>query len=152
MRKKSPGNKYKIIINNEIITGFIFLLLLALTALVSCSKDIVKKEDADGLNLEYCQEGLISKNTYRVIIVDPKDGSKIDVAALAKRRALISLQKYLKSDDARIVKESTAVLLNMIDRYGILRKEASGKRRDVYFFEINKNDLDKFLNDLANRR
>lgn len=152
MRKKSPENKYKIIINYEIITGFIFLLLLALTALVSCSKDIVKKEDADGLDLEYCQEGLISKNTYRVIIVDPKDGSKIDVAALAKRRALISLQKYLKSDDARIVKESTAVLLNMIDRYGILRKEASGKRRDVYFFEINKNDLDKFLNDLANRR
>lgn len=152
MRKKSPGNKFKNINNNKIITGFIFLLSFVLTALISCSKDIVKKEDADGLNLEFCQEGLISKDTYRVIIVDPKDGTKIDVTALAKRRALVSMQKYLKSDDARIVKESTAVLLDMIDRYGILRKEASGKRRDVYYFEINKNNLDKFLNDLANRR
>ena len=152
MRKKSPGNKYKKININKIISGFIFFLLLALTTLVSCSKDIVKKEDADGLNPEYCQEGLISKDTYRVIIVDPKDGTKTDVTALAKRRALISMQKYIKSDDARIVKESTAILLDMIDRYGILRKEASGKRRDVYFFEINKNNLDKFLNDLANRR
>ena len=152
MRKKSPGNKYKNIINNKIITGFIFFLILALTAMISCSKDIVKKEDAEGLNPEYCQEGLISKDTYRVIIVDPKDGTTIDVAALAKRRALISMQKYLRTDDARIVKESNAVLLDIIDRFGVLRKEASGKSRDVYFFEINKNNLDKFLNDLANRR
>ena len=102
------------------LKNYIILFIFVLAILPFCSKDTVREYNVSkGIDMEFREEGLISKDIYRVIIVEPKDknisSNKINIENLAKRRALLSLQKYLRSNNVMINRNVEVALLNLID-------------------------------------
>ncbi len=143
---------------------YCFLLLsIVLIGFSSCSKNI-KKTNATSIPLdntsstdrEYIKEGFITKDLYRIIIVEPKDEidyPKTSIEKTAKRRAFVSLQKYLSANNILPDKNINANLLNLIGEYGTI-KEAPGKSktRKVHLFEIKKSNLKQSLDNLSTTR
>ena len=66
----------------------------------------------------------------------------------AKKRALISLRKYIQNRKEITDRNTHAILMNLIDQHGQLRKENSRKDREVYIFEIKKYNLKEYLDNL----
>ncbi|MBN2040608.1 MAG: hypothetical protein JW864_11220 [Spirochaetes bacterium] len=125
------------------------LILIFILTIMACSDEQVREDKLqDKPAPEFRDEGFITDNLFRIIIVKPKDSS-YDTAIsekYAKKRALISLRKHVQSRKGKIDRNMNAALLNLIERNGELRKEKSNKDRDIYLFEIKKNNLKDYLN------
>ncbi len=140
------------------------LLLTAVAAImfISCKKDIriteepvirneepavtvepeVKLESVnteDQLLKKYEKEGFIDKSTFIVILIKPA-GSKfnqLDIENQAKKRAFVSLQNYVMSENKRLSANDKTSIVNSINNNGKLKKINDEKQsRDVYVFEI----------------
>ena len=105
---------------------------------------------------EYFKEGFISREVYRVVIVEPRDEtgfSKSEIEKKAKKRTLISLQKYLMTKEGTINQNVNAALLNLIEESGTLQDSPEKQEtRDVYLFEIKKDNLKRYVDDLVYKR
>ena len=132
---------------------------------ISCLKGVKKEGDDSHQNRlekeyasprDYQSEGFISRDLFRIIIIEPKGDQDPDSNAIenrAKRRALSSLRHYLTSKNRIIGRNVNAKLLNMINQYGTLRQETrETKGSNIYFFEVEKTDIKQFVDDLSVRR
>lgn len=131
---------------------FHLTVIIIFLSILSCSDEQIKEnEPGKSLALEFRDEGFISQNIYKIIIVKPKYKNSTDsrdTEKYAKKRALISLRKYVQSRKGKVSRNINAALLNLIDQNGKLRKESSQKNRDIYFFEIEKINLKEYINKL----
>lgn len=106
---------------------------------------------------EFEQEGFIDDSTYRLIIIEPlgagEPRSRKDLEDSARSRAISSLQKYLYAENKQVDAGTRTGLLNLVDRHGALRLvEKNNATRRVYYFEIRKEGLRRYLSDLCDRR
>ncbi len=140
--------------------GYLIYLIFIVIFLLSCStaekpkkKAVNERIDNNEDISEYDKEGFISPDLYRIVIVKPKGSGNSSIAYVkrsAKRRALVSLQKYIASNNGIISQNTKAKLLNLIDEYGELSKEDTVyESRYVYHFDIRKPDLKRAIDDLA---
>ncbi|MFW5860860.1 MAG: hypothetical protein ACOCWZ_01305 [Spirochaetota bacterium] len=129
---------------------------------ISCSKEIQKKslqadkpDDQDLMVLEYQKEGFISPDRYRVIIVVPAENCNepSSITELARKRAVLSLRKYLMSQDIPVNHNAQAYILNLVHNHGTLKKhDTSRSTRYCFFFDINKNNLKHSLDTISQQR
>ena len=134
------------------ILAFTLLVLISLFWIASWAH--LPAEHSAGEDAgEYDREGFITPDLYRVVIVKPRDSANISlkyVKRSAKSRALISLQKYIVSNNGTISQNTRAVLLNLINDHGKLNEEISRyKSRNVYHFDIKKPALKSTMDNLA---
>ncbi len=112
--------------------------------------------DDSSLPEEFKTEGFVASGIFRVVIVEPgesagKDGSNI--AREAKKRAFLSLKRYLISENRIVTPNSEASLLNLVESEGKLSPvEDKSRDRTVYFFEIKKNNVREYVDGLAPKR
>jgi hypothetical protein len=109
-----------------------------------------------GAYREYEKEGFITKNLFRVVIVEPKGGRESDINEIkktAERRALSSMEKYLVENRIMVNRNAKAVLLNLIGDHGKLKEAPlESATRTVYLFEIEKPDLKQQIDNLPRAR
>jgi len=99
--------------------------------------------------LEYDREGFISDSVYRIVIVEPKGESCRNLEAIesaARLRALSSLQKYIVSQGRPIDQNINADLISIIKHNGeFYDTHNSTGRRDIYYYDIKKNNLREYI-------
>lgn len=143
------------------------LLLAAILALAptSCKKEVrIGKPVTDKDNCpvnppllqEFMKEGFISGDTYRIVVVSPKDGvcdSPKEIENIARKRALASLQKYLMEKRNAAGHNINAEILNLINHSGTLvDTRAKCETREVYHFDIRRNNIRQYIDGLPDRR
>lgn len=150
-------------IRNNFRTALVYFLSLSFFLFVSCTKNIVVQKD-EGINQikqidkyrEYEKEGFITKDLFRVVIVEPKGGQesdKMEIKKTAERRALSSMEKYLVENRIMADRNAKAVLLNLIGDHGKLKESPlKSETRTVYFFDVEKPDLKQQLDNLPRAR
>ena len=156
--------KKSVNINNT--ARLLITLLTVLTfsiSIISCKKKQVKDEKTTNNNetgkekelpKEYRKEGFISKSLFRIIIVEPRESCPgiEEIEKTAKRRAFMSLQKYLASRNKTINQNTRAKLLNLINQNGKISKpDYDGGSRELFIFEIKKDNLIYDVNQAAAR-
>ena len=121
--------------------------------------EVIKHGETDtALREEYKREGFISSGIFRVVIVEPKEAGSDDslsrIGSTARKRAYLSLKKYLISGDRIITPNVDASLLNLVEREGklTLADEDKALTRNVYLYEIKKTDLKGYIDGLAPKR
>lgn len=121
--------------------------------------EVIKHGEPDtALKEEYKREGFISSGVFRVVIVEPKEAGSEDsfsrIGSTARKRAYLSLKKYLLSGDRIITPNVDASLLNLVEREGklTLAEEDKALTRNVYLYEIKKSDLKGYIDGLAPKR
>jgi hypothetical protein len=126
---------------------------------VKQDNEVIRHGETDTkLSEEYKREGFISAGVFRVVIVEPKDSGGGDglsrVGSTARKRAYMSLKKYLISTDRIITPNVDASLLNLVEREGklTLAEEDKALTRNVYLFDIRKPDLKGYVDGLAPKR
>ncbi len=145
-------------------------LLLAVTVLfcmvniTSCTRKVMqgpppvdKPTHRDKPFPVYDQEGFISADNYRVIIVEPRENAHREnrdaIEKSARLRALSSLEKYLISEGYSLAPSTRAKLINLIERYGTIRLvDSPNTQRIVYYYEIRKMNLKQVLHDTCRTR
>lgn len=109
-------------------------------------KNIKKKND---LEKKYLSEGFVEKDTFRVIILVPKDSSCKDQATIkyrAEKRAEASLQKFLVSKGRVIDQNTRAEILNLINNHGkLIPRNIPCRGSNVFYFDIQKKHLKRHL-------
>lgn len=139
------------------------LFYLSAIVFMSCSSDSKNVKEippADSVTEEeFADEGFISADSYRIIIVEPKEYVDSDnedyIRRAATRRAMLSIQKYLRSRNRNIDidRNVNANILNLINDYGELKMcVKQQERRNVHSFEIKKPGLRKYLDSMAQER
>jgi hypothetical protein len=144
------------------VGGAIFSLIIIGIVYVSCTgpqKPHIPPE-GDGntsfrdidLDKKFLQEGFITDELYRVVIISAKDGGNPnmqEIQSKARIRARVSLERILMADSRNYNKNSTAGILNLIENNGALYKKDIGhKNYEVYYFEITKKDLKNSLRNI----
>ncbi len=110
--------------------------------------------DTGSLDEKFLKEGFINNNYFRVVILTPKDDSSDinELESKAKKRAYVSLQKFLMSAGRQVDKNTRAELLNMINSKGSFSKKDIKQCKDsVYYYEIKRSNLKKHLKKISQR-
>ena len=141
------------------------LVMVALIALAFCSwcaapkvapPDVAAPVTPDAFCPEYDQEGFINPNLYRVVIVEPRGAGETEIRSVtekARLRALSSMQKYLLAHDRAVDQNVTAELLSLVERHGTLEdKGCASATRYIYYFNINKENLQDHLSAISRKR
>ena len=131
----------------------------------SCSKEIQKQstqlddpgsDNQEKMLLEYQKEGFISPDRYRVIIVVPAEERCDDLNEMrrkARQRAVLSLRKYLMSQDIPVTRNAQAYILNVVNNHGsLIRHQSSSSSRYCFFFDIKKDNLKYNLDHIEKQR
>ena len=132
---------------------------------ISCSKEIQKKstplddpgmEKQETMVLEYQKEGFITPDRYRVIIVVPaeeKCDNLKEMRKKARQRAILSLRKYLMSQNIPVTRNAQAFILNVVKNHGKLKThDSSSSSRHCFFFDITQNNLKHKLDNIEQQR
>jgi len=120
--------------------------------------NVMNKDKGDSIIVEsYSREGFIGNNTYRVVIVQPEGTpapGPAEITDLAKKRALQSMKNYLSSRNAILTPNHTAALLDIVQHSGKLSnvETDSSNSRKVFYFEVERDNLRNYLNELAKKR
>lgn len=134
--------------------------LIAMTS-ISCTRAVHReipetdRGERDKLVRDYVKEGFISRDTFRIVIIQPResdDGAE-SIEKSARQRAFVSLQKYLSSRNMTINKNTRAKLINLTEACGSLRlfEEKCDTRKKVYLFEIKKANLKQYVDTIAEK-
>ena len=105
----------------------------------------------------FSQEGFISSDLFRVVIVKPAEaeGNHISqVESLGKKRAYMTLKNHLLSQERIITPNVDAKLLNLVSNYGKIRsvnKDAI-TTRNVFYYEIERENLKSYIERMAQHR
>ncbi|MBN1534636.1 MAG: hypothetical protein JXA20_18325 [Spirochaetes bacterium] len=107
------------------------------------------------IDLVYQQEGFVSRDTFRVVIVAERNVGDADLATIrdnARKRSLTTLQKYLQSSNRNVTQNTTAQLLNLIEEKGnLVRKDDITEKNTVFFFDVEKRDIRRYLDSISRR-
>lgn len=142
---------------------FIFFMILTFISFNSCRKEVVVQKDVGVTQIkqlekyrEYEKEGFITKDIFRIVIVEPKGGKESDkkeIEKTAESRALSSMEKYLVENGIMADRNANAVLLNLIGDHGTLKESPlESATRTVYLFDVEKPDLKQQLDNLPKAR
>ena len=143
----------------------LFSTCMAMIFSFSCSKEIQKQstqlddpgsDNQEKMLLEYQKEGFISPDRYRVIIVVPAEERCDDLNEMrrkARQRAVLSLRKYLMSQDIPVTRNAQAYILNVVNNHGsLIRHQSSSSSRYCFFFDIKKDNLKYNLDHIEKQR
>lgn len=156
----------------------IFIIALAAGSLLACARnaktdsgsskkhpdqsdsDKRSSEDDSGFSADfkrrYLTEGFISDNTFRVIIVATKDESTTDpesVRSRAQKRALSSIEKYLRSSEQRMDTNTRARILGLVNASSTFyRKDVGSEQQHVYYLDVTKDNIKAYIRRLAGDR
>lgn len=114
-------------------------------------------EEKDSLKEVFSREGFISRDLFRVVIVRPaeSDGNHISqVEKLGQKRAYMTLKNHLLSQERIITPNVEAKLLNLVNNYGKVScmNNDTCVTRKVFYFEIRKENLQSYIDRMAQRR
>lgn len=152
----------------------IMMTILSFAFIVSCSKpmqkpgqedlpqknDIEQTQDSDSsaripFDEKYLREGFITNDEFRVVIViasEDESTSDDEIKEKAKNRAFVTLQKFLRSNNRSVDKNTNAELLNLINTKGsFVRKGFEGYKDNVYYLEIKRENLILHLKKITER-
>ncbi len=132
------------------------LACLVVVAAVSCktvTRDNGTKTDdksfvTGDIEKKYLAEGFIDKNIYRIVIVNPKnDGTpQSDIKSKSMKRAISSLEKFIQDSDKKSDANTRANLLRLMESNGsFYKKNVEKYANDVYYFDIKKDNIKKFI-------
>lgn len=148
----------------DIIIIYSLLFLLILPIFASCSRCVQRSESVTGsmpskgdvcnsISMDYIKEGFVSDGVYRIVIVEPKGVINCSsIEKVARRRMLVSLQKYVLSKNGVIDKNVNASFLNLIEEHGRMGSIIRQETRDVRIFEVRRSNLRQFVENLIERR
>lgn len=147
----------------RLITALAMLLpcaLIAMTA-ISCTREVQRETpvtdrgERDELVRDYVKEGFISRDTFRIVIIQPResDQGEESIERTARQRAFVSLQKYLSSRNMTINQNTRVKLINLTEACGSLRlfEEKCDTRKKVYLFEIKMANLKQYVDTIAEK-
>jgi hypothetical protein len=142
-----------------------FILALVILMQVSCKKDQVKDSKNGGkdpvsennhkINKKYLNEGFISRNIFRSVIIATREECEEGTAGIeekSRNRAFTSLQKYIQSTGNYSGGKTKASLLNLINQNGRfipLKRECS--KNNVYYYDIEKKNIKGHLKRISIR-
>lgn len=105
---------------------------------------------------KYLKEGFINRDTFRVVIVATKDdceSNSDDIKSKANKRAYISLKKKLSARTGTISANTNARLLGLIQKNNEFKqKDDSCKKYNVYYYDIKKRNIKRYLSRIASQR
>ncbi len=143
----------------------VFILALILLVHVLCKKEQVRdnkngkenpvSENNNKIDKKYLNEGFISGNVFRSVIIATKEECEegtADIEEKSKNRAFSSLQKYLQSTGHYSGGNIKARLLNLINQNGRfipLKKEC--RKNNIYYYDIEKEDIKGHLKRISIR-
>ena len=126
------------------------IVLCAAASMTACKNEQVKNPaTADGSTAstqtqqidikQFEQEGFTSRDSFRVIIVQPSDSAMTldDVTKQAQTKALQSLKRHIASTGKSMSQNTDASLLNLINGSGKLTPHKDSART-IYVLEITK--------------
>jgi outer membrane biogenesis lipoprotein LolB len=126
------------------------IALCAAASLNACKNEQVKNTGtADGSTSssqdqqvdlrQFEQEGFTSRDSFRVIIVQPSDSAMTlaDVTKQAHTKAMLSLKRHITSSGKSLSQNTDASLLNLINGSGKLTPYKDSART-IYVMEISK--------------
>jgi hypothetical protein len=136
----------------------------AVLSCFSCTKEVQRDNDTGSVDLphtdldiekRFLEEGFITDDLFRVVIVTTKEGSS-DMAALKKRasnRALVSLERSLTAENIPSDRNVKAAILGLIDKSGqLVKKEIEHKRYNVFYFDITRKNMVTYFRNIASQR
>lgn len=111
----------------------------------------------DCLKEVFSQEGFISRDLFRVVIVKPSEseGNNISqVESLGKKRAYMTLKNHLLAQERIITPNVDAKLLNLVSNYGKIRRinKDAITTRNVFYYEIERENLKSYIENMAQHR
>lgn len=133
------------------------LVLLVAASFSACKKEQVKGgASTDGTETQqtdlkqFEQEGFISRDTFRVIIVQPSDStmSTEDIGKQLQTKALLSLKRYITASGKSLSKNTDASLLNLINGSGKTTPYKDSVRT-IYALEISKGNCKGYVDSLG---
>lgn len=135
------------------------VFLFTTSFLLQCTKAQRNNGDTIPVNetllvREYLKEGFISEDVFRVVIVIPQ-GSNDDITSIekrAKQRALMSLQKYLTSQNMTVDQKTRTKLLHLTKGGTLTKRDDTCETRQVYLFQINRRNLKHHVDSIPLRR
>jgi len=99
---------------------------------------------------KYEQEGFITKDLYRVIIVKPA-GSQTSSDELEKQlriKVISSIKKYITSKGKSLTANANAEILNLVNTSGTIR-EFRDSTRDLFILDVAKQGCRPFVDSLG---
>jgi hypothetical protein len=151
--------------NARFTAGIPFLTaMMAALLTLGCAKEVrhnavpdVKAPDKiDAFCPEFEQEGFISGDLYRIVVVVPKGADPAEISSVektARQRALSSLQKFLISQDRVVDQNITAELLRLLESGGALEDtHCKSESRDIFYYNVKKENLRGFILGIARKR
>ena len=134
-------------------TGFLILLIASLT--FSCTKKATRepvKPEPEVDEEIYLKEGFIARDTFRIVMLDCQDQNYTSLESVEKR-ALATLQKYLLEQNRVYDNNTRAELINLIHNYGTFsRQNITHKGNNVYYLEIKKDNIKRYIDGIARAR
>ncbi len=131
---------------------------------LSCAKETVRDNGAGnvepsysdlGLEKKFLEEGFITDDLYRVVMITPADAA-MDLEALKTRaanRARVSLERCLTSENIQSDRNIQAAILILIERNGsLIKKEIEHKRYNVFYFDIARKNMMNYFKGMASQR
>jgi hypothetical protein len=142
--------------NLQKIFGHSFPVILTVLLVSGCTQTTETRDTPQNqqnkpvLIEQYEQEGFLSKDLYRVIIVKPF-GSNItndELEKQVKSKAIASLKKYITSNRKSLTANTNADILNLINNSGTIR-EYSDSTRNFFILDITKPGCRSFVDSLG---
>jgi len=142
-------------------TGILICAMFCIAMCVSCKKEQVKtggtetkaENTAPKADIrQFEQEGFISKDLFRIIVVRPEGSSagESEIQKQAQNKTLVSLKKYITSTGKSLQPNSDAQLLNLISGSGkITPYEDADAHRTIFVLEIAKPGLRAYVDGLG---
>lgn len=126
------------------------------------TKETTAENDEDAvsasgqLNEKYLREGFISGDLFRVVIVtaanDPSESME-QIEEKARQRAFVSMQRFIQSEDRPVNQNTKAEILNVINANGVFKKkDFRGYKDQIYYLEVQQENLKRHLSSMAERR
>ena len=136
------------------------IALCAAASVTACKKEQVKGTSEGGASgsgqaqqadlKQFEQEGFTSRDSFRVIIVQPSDSSSSveEITKQAQNKALQSLKRHIAASGKSMAQNTDAGLLNLIRDSGRLTPYKDGSRT-IHVFEISKPGCRSYVESLG---
>ncbi len=145
---------------------FLIIPVIALSSL-SCSKGTTKNNEIkndteislDSVDIErkYLDEGFITSDLYRVVIISPKEAGMADdietVTKKAKKKARLAIEYDLSGSNIQCDRNTRAEIINLINQNGQLsKKDIEHRRYNVFYYDIIRKNMKNYLKSIASQR
>lgn len=131
----------------------IILSAVCAVSVLACKKDQVKTGGEGTVQTDLRQfetEGFISRDSFRVIIVQPAHSTMAieDINKQLKTKAFLSLKRYITSSGKSLSQNTDASLLNLISGSG-KTTPYKDSARTIYVLDISKGNCKGYVDSLG---